>query len=311
MIWCIRQGFISTLIFFGDSAFAEMPVNHGLSQKYPGDIGIHADPSVLFADGFESGDISLWDEDQTQGDKHRLAVVSPPIPVFAGSHALQMTATRNRDTGGGLIKWLAAGQDQIFARFYVRFAPDAGYVHHFVHINGESSKWGSFGKAGIKPDGSNFFTTGIEPWFDWGKNPLPGRWNFYSYWPDMKPSQDGKFWGNSFQPHSNPIPRNQWICIEIHIQLNSPGKPDGEQTLWENGIQTGHFTQINWRKTANLKANVFWLMSYITEKSYVYSAMHAPDHQMDFNPDSHTVWFDQVVVATQYIGPMTRKDFNQ
>ena len=310
MTCCIRMGIISMGIIIGFSATAEVPVNHGLSQQYPGDIGIIADPSVLFADGFESGDISLWDEDQTHGDKQRLTVVSAPFPVFAGSHALQMTATRNRDSGGGLIKWLDSGQDQIFARFYVRFAPDAGYVHHFVHINGETSKWGSFGKAGLKPDGSNFFTSGIEPWFDWGKNPPPGRWNFYSYWPDMKPSRDGKFWGNSFQPQSGPIPRDQWICIEIHIKLNSPGRPDGEQTLWENGIQTGHFTGINWRNNIHLKANVFWLMSYITEKSYVYSAQHAPDHQMEFNPDTHTVWFDQIVVATRYIGPMNTTNKN-
>lgn len=39
------------------------------------------------------------------------------------------------------------------------------------------------GKAGIKPKGDDFYTTCIEPYRDWGRNPAPGEMTFYSYSP--------------------------------------------------------------------------------------------------------------------------------
>ncbi|MEQ8763628.1 MAG: hypothetical protein RL885_06865 [Planctomycetota bacterium] len=278
----------------------------GLASRYPGDVDIEKDPAVLFADGFESGNLGQWDEDQSGGDTSRVRVTKDPALAFQGKHACQMTATRGKNDGGGLIEWLGEGSDELFARFYVRFAEDAGYTHHFVHVNGETERWGSFGKAGLKPAGTDFFTTGIEPWFDWGQNPPPGKWMFYSYWPDMKASPDGKFWGNGFHPEDDVIPRGEWICLEIRVQMNTPGKADGEQTVWRNGKKIGHFEGIRWRTTENLKANVFWLMSYVTERAFRHTDEHAPRHESSANAKTHTVWFDQVVVATKYIGPLNR-----
>ncbi len=279
----------------------------GIARKYQGDHGIENDQAVLFADSFETGSLKKWDEDQSNGDKSRCTVTSDSKLAFYGKHACQMTATRGKNNGGGLIKWFDKGQDELFARFYVKFAEDAGYTHHFVHINGSPSRWGSFGKAGLRPKGDDFFTTGIEPWFDWGKNPPPGKWMFYTYWPDMKGSPDGKYWGNGFHPESPVVARNQWICIEMRVKLNTPGKDDGEQSVWQNGILIGHFKGINWRKSDKLQANVFWLMNYVTDKAFKYTDQHAPKHKVTANNKSHTVWFDQVVVATQYIGPLSKK----
>jgi hypothetical protein len=278
----------------------------GLAQKYPGDEGIEHDPAVIFADGFESADFKKWDEDQSGGDPKRVAISNKPDSVFYGEHACRMTATRGENSGGGLIKWLGEGYNDIYARFYVKFAPDAGYTHHFVHINGSPDRWGSFGKAGIRPKGDDFFTTGIEPWFDWGKNPPPGRWMFYTYWPDMKGSPDGKFWGNGFYPESDVIPRDEWICMEIRVRLNTPGEADGEQMVWQNGKQIGHFTGIRWRSTDELKANVFWLMSYVTERAFQHTEQYAKGHGVQADTKTHTVWFDQVVVAREYIGPLSQ-----
>ncbi len=276
----------------------------GLAANYPGDAQIANDSDVLFADDFESGKLDHWDEDQSGGDETRVAVTNEESAAYFGAHACRMTATRGKNNGGGLIKWLPAGQDEIFARFYVKFAADAGYVHHFVHINGEVERWGSFGKAGLQPQGDDFFTTGVEPWFDWGNNPPPGKWNFYTYWPEMKAAPDGKFWGNSFPAEDGNIPRDEWICMEVRVKLNTPGERDGEQTLWRNGERIAHVTGVNWRTTDKLKANVFWLMSYVTERAFGHTEQHAGKHTDTANTQSHTVWFDQVVVAKKYIGPM-------
>ncbi len=279
-------------------------IDRGLSVKYPGDRGIERDPAVLFADGFESGDLEKWDEDQAGGDETRVRVITDSKLAFHGMHACQMTATRGKNNGGGLIEWLGEGQDELHARFYVRFAEDAGYTHHFVHINGSPERWGSFGKAGLKPEGDDFFTTGIEPWFDWGNNAPPGKWMLYTYWPDMKASPDGQHWGNGFHPESGVLPRGEWICVEIRVRMNTVGEADGEQTVWQNGKQIGHFTGIRWRTSEKLKANVFWLMSYVTERAFGHTEQHAAKHGLKVNQKTYTVWFDQVVVATEYLGPL-------
>lgn len=295
----------AVLLFWGASLGAkDLPEGPGLAASFPGDRNIESHPAVLFADDFESGTVGKWDEDQTGGDRQRQEVVMDDNGVFFGRAGLRMTATRGRDVGGGLIKWLDQGQEELFARFYVKFAPDAGYTHHFVHVNGSTTRWGSFGKAGLRPDGSDFFTTGIEPWFDWGSHPPPGKWMFYTYWPDMKASPGGKYWGNGFHPTAEPISRDQWICMEIRVKMNTPGMEDGEQSVWQDGKLIGHFDGIRWRDSEKLQANVFWLMSYVTEKAYEYTARHAPEFNMKCNLQSHTVWFDQIVVASEYIGPL-------
>ena len=285
-----------------DETKQTFPAGKGLAGKYPGDKGIEKDQAVLFADDFESGNIKKWDEDQSQGDQGRTAVTKEPQLAYFGKHACRITATRGKNNGGGLIKWLGKGHDEIYARFYVKFAADAGYIHHFVHINGSPDRWGSFGKAGLRPKGDDFFSTGIEPWFDWGKNPPPGKWMFYTYWPEMKGSAGGKYWGNGFHPESGVITRDKWICMEIRVKMNTPNLKDGEQTVWQDGKLIGHFTGINWRTSKKLKANVFWLMSYVTEKAFGHTDQYADKHKMVADKKTHTVWFDQVVVATEYIG---------
>lgn len=289
--------FLSDPITFSDN-------EQGITRQFVMDAEIEKHPSVIFSDDFKGGDLSLWDEDQTGGDTNRLAITRTPEEAYTGKHAIRVTATRHENSGGGLIKWLDKGYDELYFRFYVKFAKDAGYTHHFVHLCGSTERWGAFGKAGIRPDGDDFFTTGIEPWFDWGNNPPPGKWFFYTYWPDMKASPDGKYWGNGFYPDSGPIPQNEWLCIEIRVKMNTPGQADGEQTVWENGVRTGHFTEIRWRTTDDLKANIIWLMSYVTERAFRHSEQHASSHNRAVNLEQHTVWFDNVVVSTEYIGPV-------
>jgi len=57
-----------------------------------------------------------------------------------------------------------------------------------------------------------------------------------------------------------------------------------------DGKKVGDFSRIEWRTTGDLKINAFWLMSYITDRWT----------QQKVN----RVWFDDVVVATEYVGPI-------
>jgi hypothetical protein len=265
-----------------------------LAAKFPGDAGLKADPQVIFADNFETGGLGEgWDEVGNKGGKV-LSLASPGADRELGRRALRVEAHLGQDTGGGLTRWFEPA-DTVFVRFYVKFAADCDYVHHFVTLRANKGlkggdKWSGFGGAGLKPAGDERFSTALEPWGDWGRNPLPGRWNFYSYWHEMTASPDGKFWGNSFAvPAASVIPRDRWICAEFMLKHNAPGQPDGEQAFWIDGVLQGHWRGINWRKTDMLKANALTLESYFTDRW----TKHA----------TNVVWFDNVVIAKAYIGP--------
>ena len=273
----------------------EFPEGPGLARAFPGDVGIGENADVIFADAFDTGRIGDgWDETRNDGGKV-LSLVEPGAEARPGSRCLRVEAHLGRDTGGGLTRWFVSAP-AVFVRFYTKFDAGCDYVHHFVTLRANrglqgGDRWSGFGRAGVKPEGTERFSTAIEPWGNWGRWPAPGRWNFYSYWHEMQPSGDGKYWGNSFGvPEAPVIPRDAWICVEFMLRHNTPGQPDGEQAFWIDGVLQGHWKGINWRKTADLQANALTLESYITDR-------------WTKNP-VNVVWFDNVVIARGYIGPM-------
>jgi hypothetical protein len=277
---------------------AELPSGNGLAAQFLGDAGIKSHPDVIFADDFETGAMGAgWDDARNDGGKV-LQFASPGDAAELGHRCLRVEAHLGQDTGGGLTKWFEPA-DPIFIRFYTRFDPGCDYVHHFVTLRANKGlrggdKWSGFGGAGLKPDGTDRFSTAIEPWGNWGRWPAPGRWNFYSYWHEMEISKDGKYWGNSFGvPGAPVIPRGRWICVEFMLKHNTPGQRDGEQAFWIDGALQGHWKGINWRKVASLKANALTLESYITDT-------------WTKNP-TNVVFFDNVVFARRYIGPAGQK----
>lgn len=277
-----------------------LPSGNGLAAAYPGDAGLKGNAAVIFADDFESGSLGEGWEETRNKNGQVLALVSPGTDARFGKRCLRVEAHLDRDTGGGLTKWFEPA-DTVFIRFYTRFDTNCDYVHHFVTLRANKGlrggdKWSGFGGAGLKPEGTERFSTAIEPWGNWGRWTAPGRWNFYSYWHEMKPSQDGKYWGNSFGVPTAPlIPRDRWICVEFMLKHNTPGRPDGEQAFWIDGALLGHWKGINWRTSGQLKANALTLESYFTDRWTKHNV--------------NVVFFDNVVIARRYIGPVaTRND---
>jgi hypothetical protein len=272
-----------------------LPSGPGLAAQYPGDTGLQTNSQVIFADNFESGNIGDgWDETGNKNGKV-LEFAASDEDAGLGKRCLRVEAHLGRDTGGGLTKWFEPS-DTVFVRFYTKFDRGCDYVHHFVTLRANKGrhggdKWSGFGGAGIKPEGEERFSTAIEPWGDWARWAAPGRWNFYSYWHEMEASKDGKFWGNSFGIPAAPIiPKDRWICVEFMLKHNSPGRRDGEQAFWIDGVLQGHWKGISWRKTEKLQANALTLESYITDT-------------WTKNP-TNVVYFDNVVISRGYVGPV-------
>ncbi|MHC4176755.1 MAG: hypothetical protein ACYSWU_04570, partial [Planctomycetota bacterium] len=187
------------------------------------------------------------------------------------------------------------GVDTMYARFYVKFHEKTGYNHHFVHLVADRTPtpWPK-GGAGETPPGDAKFSTGIEPTGRWGKYPPPGVWNFYTYWHEMKTK-----WGSVYNGKQVPIQPGRWYCVEAMLKANSsPEKHDGEQAFWVDGELYGRFPGFRWRTTDKLKINSFWLLYYNTDQP--------ARHNKDPKPESRVmeVWFDDVVIATEYVGPV-------
>jgi len=299
----------------------------GIAAEYSGDAGIERDPRVLFAENFETGSIEeigkRWG--QISNKDNKVMAFSADVPLAsAGKRSLQMTALLGDNTGGHLYTRLPGGVEKVFARFYVKFAADAPYIHHFVTLGGyyPPTAWPQ-GGAGERPRGDERFTVGIEPYGNYGRYAAPGAWNFYAYWPEMKRSADGKYWGNSLTPAQPAlVPRDRWQCVEVMLQCNSAAdKSDGELALWLDGKPVMHiapdarrshwtgmgfslveeggepFEGFRWRTNDQLKINFFWLLHYVTENAARQNQVVEP------NP-SNRVWFDDIVIGTEYIGPI-------
>lgn len=271
---------------------SKLPTGSGVASDFVADEKIEQHNAVIFTELFEGKSIGKhWDETRNKDGK----VLSLVNDGVAGGRCLKVTATLGKNTGGGMTKWFQPSES-IYFRFYTKFAERCDYVHHFCTLRANrglqgGDRWSGFGKAGLKPDPNGRFSTALEPWGNWGRFKPPGKWNFYSYWHEMKPSPDGKYWGNSFRPESQPeIEKGKWICCEFMLKHNAPGKPNGEQAFWIDGKLRGHWKNINWRTSPKLMANAFTLESYVTDRWT--------------KQKTNIVYFDNLVIARDYIGPI-------
>jgi hypothetical protein len=304
----------------------ELPSGFGISADHPKDEGIDRHPAVLFAESFERGGVGQLEErwQSVSNQDGKVVSLHDDSPQAAeGRRCVQLTANVPENEGGHLYKKLPREVDQAFARFYVKFPEDAGYIHHFVHFGGyrPATDWPQ-GGAGRRPRGDERMTVGIEPTGQRGKRPPPGVWNLYPYWHEMKPSVGNKYWGNSIQPTKPAVvPRDRWQCVELMMKCNTPGKRDGELALWLDGEVAMHIKQgtprgewtgmgfelleeggepfegFSWRTTDKLKINFFWLLHYVTEVNQGRNKVDEPAKPV-------TVWFDNIVISEKYVGPI-------
>lgn len=289
----------------------------GIASKYPGDAGIEDDPAVIFVEQFDESNLDeLFDNWEEAKNKGNISFSSDSPSGCANNQSMKVHHVGEQDTGAHLYRRLLPGYDQLYVRFYVKFDPDCGKIHHFFHFGGynPSTPWPQ-GGAGEQPNGDERVTTGVEPFGDsW-------RWDFYSYWMEMRDCPTGDHWGNDFINDSElAVELGEWTCCELMMKMNDPVTAhNGEMTFWINGqlwstdgqivshLEQGSpkgawvwdswipdpegelFEGFRWRMDEDLKINFLWLLVYITDTPTGYVS---------------ECWYDQVVVATEYIGPI-------
>lgn len=337
LILSAALGLLATHMMDGAETSSVAPVPslpRGIAADHPGDVGLAEDRRVIFAEDFEAPSIDAmakrW---ESVGAKESLSFSGGVPPGSPGRKSLLMD--RQSGPGGSLYRRLTNsaggwGYDRVFARYYVKFAPDCGEIHHFgtcLGGNQPATPWPSV-KAGQPTDGAKSFWSGIEPF---GRS---WTWDFYTYWCEMRGSPPrGQTWGNSFVHDPKlAVAKDRWICVEQMIRMNDVGDSNGEQALWIDGRPIAHlgkgfpkgrwtfdkfepgqsgtgvrwnsakgdrehfqvpaggapFEGFRWRTAPELNVNYVWL--------YVFTQKEA-GHRI-------RVWFDDVVVATEYIGPI-------
>ena len=264
----------------------------GIASKYPGDRGIAKDERILLHEDFETGRIDRTKWTTVKNEAEALAFASDVPPASSGTKSLLVTATLGKNTGGHLFRRFKPGAKRMHARYYVRFAEDCDRIHHFVRLGGDwpPVQWPT-GGAGERPRGDDRFSTGIEPCAGSKEFAPPGAWHFYTYWCRMKRHGDGRYWGSSFRPEPPVVPqRGRWYCVEMSVTCNTVGQADGRQAIWIDGRKVGDFGGFEWRTAEPLDCNFFLLMLYVTDRWTKHPVTR--------------VWFDDVVVATEYVGPV-------
>ncbi len=287
------------------------PTPSGIAAGYPQDSGIAAHADVIIADNFESytGGISGSTFDSaivahgwTNLTGNTLSSVSTS-EHFAGSKSIKMSLPVSAsEISSSVILNTPADTNVLFVRLYEKWASD--YANTASNHNGTAIKGGTI-TAGqpVNPDGTEAFTFLLE-------NNSANRAfkdHVYSYWPYMAGNfgdhlyPDGSLDGGqalwltnpSSYPGFTPMPMhtpnlNQWYCYEFMVRLNDVGQSNGEVKWWVDGVLTGDFTNLFIRGTNTLDIEQMYFNLHTTSQT----------------GQALTKYYDNVVVAKSYIGPM-------
>jgi len=269
----------------------------GIANEFPWDRGIEKHPDVLMATGFDS---LLWSRDWSD--------VRHPIPSpVASDDALEFEPLAGKalrvkiPTGGniGLDMDYAfkdkTGEEpeEIYFRYYLRFASDWLPTVEGGKLPGVSGTYGRAGWGGRKTNGQNGWSMrGVFARMPEEGNPLRNYIvvGTYAYHADTEGIYgDDWIWDLGLR---GLLRRNQWYCIEQYFRLNHVGAKDGELKAWIDGELAIDHTGFRVRDVPDIRIEKIWMN--------VYHGGVTP------SPTDLHRYIDNVVIARRYIGPMRR-----
>ncbi len=290
--------------------------NTGIAAKYPGDGGIDQDSEVVFADGFEdyseAADLrKKWDVVRREPLIH---IVEQPANPQSGGKALQFTVPhqgseltkKEAEISNVVAKLLEEERDVLFLRYYSMFEPDFDHVRSSHNGGRISAHYFPDGIAtpGIPADGRNKFLAGFENWRPEADIPPPGLLGIYCYHPEQRGGFGDHFFpsgkvvpdsgpqnpfGQAFVSRPDIIPdRGRWYCFEFMVKANTVGQRNGRIACWLDGKLCADFPNLRLRDVEALKIDRFGV------------GLHIGHNSMRENRK----WYDDIVAATSYIGPV-------
>jgi hypothetical protein len=309
---CIRVSSLLLLLssLSGGVTYAQSPNplpsgNNGIAAKYPNDSNIKSDPDVIFADDFESysSESQLWGKWDNIYQQQDVQITTDPANVFSGQRSLEMRVpARSTEVANGVEKKLNPTRDTVFVRVYTKFVAGynvSGSEHNGIGITSQ------YCCPGVPANGTNKFFVDVENGRD-AASVNPGFTNSYVYDPEQR-GLYGDHWfpdgtvlpfsktpgnfGRHFVPRPNFIPDlNRWYSYELMVKANTPGLRDGRIAIWIDGNLIADFQNVRLRDVDTLRIDKVDLDLYIKANTV---------------PTDSVKWYDNVVIATSYIGPMS------
>jgi hypothetical protein len=301
------------------NAIIESSPARTIASNYLNDSGMADDPDVIFADDFESwknaSEPPMGKWNIRRNKVSRTHIIAGQIVIGGssgpGKGVLEIacwTPGSGSQTGGLSLKLgnynhanegLGDGHDELYIRYYIKFDDAYRAVrNHGANLGGrdvtrQDAAW--VGMAGIRDVSTRgYFYSGVQPRGKLGSKEL--EMGFYSYHLDKKGP-----WGENYKVQRHiPIEVGKWYCIERHMKLNSvdagrsdPANADGIEELWIDGQLTIRKEGVRFRRVPHLRITFFSLETYYHGLPEQYNR----DHPIK-------VYFDNVVIAKKYIGPM-------
>jgi len=237
-----------------------------------------------------------------------MRIATEPGNRFSGVKALEMSLPiSSREVGASLQK-KNVNTDTLFVRVYQKWAPNyhvTGSNHNGIRIAGGTSP----GPCTRAPaNGTGFFIFILQNNLQGRQGETdPGYDHIYAYWPKQR-SGCGDHWFpdgwvvpggkgdwllyparyDDFRAMPNHLPqRNRWYCYEMMVRANTPWLNDGEVKWWVDGKLTADFLNLKIRSISTLQIDTAMLVLGANRTTQVVKK-----------------WYDNVVIAKHYIGPM-------
>ena len=309
----VLAGFV--LLFSVPALFAD-----GIASRYPNDVGIQNDPDVLLYDGFESyshpeelrhENGGPWDG---AGPLPNLRIATETGHFFAGRKALEMKLPiANYEQVDAVLKSFEVRPEPVlYIRAYEKW--DSGFTavngHNGIRMSGDYPGPGN----PPPPDGSGFFLFLLQNATFRAGAGYPGYNEIYAYWPLQRSGFGDHWYPDGWVTPNSPtcghlgewlcdpaqypnfvaLPiwqplRNVWYCFEFMVRVNTLGQHNGEVAYWVNGQLKGRFTNLFIRSRNSLKIDTAELNLH---------ALRNPTRVQ-------RKWYDSVVIARSYIGPIS------
>jgi hypothetical protein len=239
---------------------------------------------------------------------HHVDFVTSGPNLFAGGKSLRFRNPRQTAELSNTVDRLVSPElDVLFLRYYSKFDTSfdvTGSSHNGASISASYFVNGN-ATPGVKANGYNKFLANYECWRGEPADPSPGYLNVYIYHPAQR-----DVWGDHFFPTGTVLPwtylpgdfgpdfvsrpdtvplLGRWYCYEFMVKANTPGTRDGRIACWLDGKLVADFPNLRLRDTDTLTIDRFGISCHIGT-----------------NPVRETFkYYDNVVAATSYIGPMT------
>ncbi len=239
-------------------------------------------PEWIFCDDFEKvQDLSVNYNDSKYGESHGLNVTTND--PFSGFHSLEQHYTPGKPAGW-VLKFVGdnphmpspgAKINEIYYRYYHKFEKGfTGMPQKMARIKVQEETQGWDGALGVYQWVNKKILCADKRTYLYGEKR-------FQWLPAARSTLD----------FSDPANIGRWICIEVRIKLNTPGKSDGIIQYWADGEQILLDTDLPLGNEADSKGlNMVMWDCYWAGKS----------------PKEQSRFYDNLVISTAPIGPVNK-----